>query len=110
MEKYFVYYEGFDWAMDFLTTDSDKLRFLRETIDYGLHGIEPESPINAMAFALVKQKIDAQKARSKQAKINGSKGGRPKKTDGPVSNAQWVSQSSQIVNAEPEGEFLRGIK
>ena len=112
MENYFVYYEGIDRAYKFLDNDSDRLHFLREVVEYGLYGKEPESPVNPMVFELVKQKIDAQKVRSEQAKKKGVLGGRPPKNgkDKQVRNQSVVSQSSPIVNPEPEGAFIKSIK
>ena len=112
MEKYFIYYEAFDWAYKHLTDDAIRLRFLREVIDYGLYGIEPESPVDALAFVLIKQKMDAQKIRSNQAKQNGAKGGRPKKeqTNGVVRNENTQTQPFTIVNTDPKGDFLKSLE
>lgn len=72
----FVFYRSFIQAIDDLKTDEEKVLILKAMTDYALDGKLPELEgyLNGY-FNLIKPQIDANIKR----RINGNKGGRPKK-------------------------------
>lgn len=72
----FVFYRSFIQAIDDLKTDEERVLILRAITDYALDGKLPalEGYLNGY-FNLIKPQIDANIKR----RINGNKGGRPKK-------------------------------
>ena len=77
MRDGFVFYRSFDVALANLS-DSDRLKALRMLCDYALDGKEPqEKGVARAVFECFRPQIDANNRRYE----NGSKGGRPKKTE-----------------------------
>ena len=72
----FVFYRSFLEAVEEMN-DEDKLSTLLAICNYAIYGTEPElkTPFSRAVFSLVRPNIDANRVR----RVNGGKGGRPKK-------------------------------
>ena len=80
MTRGFVLFESFIEAIDQLPEDR-QWPFFKAIVAYRLDGKEPEflSPLERMAFTVMKSSLDASAERYKKAVDDGQKGGRPKK-------------------------------
>lgn len=80
MTRAFVLFDSFIEAIDQLPPDR-QWPFLKEIVAYRLDGKEPtfSSPLERMAFTVMKPSIDASAERYNKAVEDGQKGGRPKK-------------------------------
>lgn len=95
----FVFYRSFIQAIDDLKTDEEKVLILKAMTDYALDGKMPELEgyLNGY-FNLIKPQIDANIKR----RINGNKGGRPKKDNSNKSNG-FENKSGGFAGAKPNG-------
>lgn len=92
--------------------DDKKLELYNAIVDYGLDGIEKSlSPIVEIAMSFIKPQIDRNNERHRQRieqqRINGSKGGRPKKnpTVSEKPNGLDKNPNNPRVSEKPNGFF-----
>lgn len=80
MTRGFLLLDSFIEAIDQLPADR-QWPFLKALFDYRMEGKEPEldSPLERMAFTVIKRSIDASAERYEKAVEDGQKGGRPKR-------------------------------
>ena len=80
MSKGFLLLDSYIEAIDQLPDDR-RWPFCKELIAYRMEGKEPEltTPLEKMAWTVMKPTIDASSNRYKQAEDTGKKGGRPRK-------------------------------
>lgn len=95
----FVFYRSFIQAIDDLKTNDEKVIILKAITDYALDGKIPalEGYLNGY-FNLIKPQIDANIKR----RINGNKGGRPKK-DNPGKTGGLENVNRGINGVKPNG-------
>ena len=86
----FVFYESFTDALDSIPDQTIKLEVYEAIAHYGTKGILPDnlSPYASAFFALVKPNIDS----NIKKRAGGSKGGRPKTTNGSVDEKPMVTE------------------
>lgn len=81
-------------------SDAERLQIFEAIVRYGLYGeVIDLSPIPKAMFALIKPNIDASKNRYRAAKVNGSKGGRPKNQ---TENQKQNQRSNQDIDKDKD--------
>lgn len=87
-----IFYKSFQKAIKLLP-ESEQLKALWAIIDYGIDGKEPqEEGLYRIAYEMAKPQIDA----NNQRKTNGSRGGRPSKTNGYENEKPMVFENEEI--------------